>query len=63
MLVRNEPDYRDQVARRLAYEGGHPETEIIYIRPFWQAIITEENGMTIFTRDSLGKLLDKLGAP
>jgi hypothetical protein len=40
-MVRGEPEYVDQVPRREAYEAAHPETEIIYIGPYWQAIIRE----------------------
>jgi hypothetical protein len=59
--MRGEPDYIDQVPRRLAYEQGHPEVEIIYIGPYWQAVIHEHNdGKTIITRYSLKQLLDKL---
>jgi hypothetical protein len=61
MMVRGEPDYIDQVLRRQAYERAHPDVEIIYLSPVWQAIIREDNdGKTIVTRPSLGKLLDKL---
>jgi hypothetical protein len=61
VIVRGEPDYVDHVLRRLAYEKAHPEVEIIYLSPVWQAIIREDNdGKTIITRPSLGKLLDKL---
>jgi hypothetical protein len=63
MIVRGEPDYPDQVRRRLEYEAAHPEVEIIYVRPWWQAIISEDNdGKTIITRQSLAMLLDKLEA-
>jgi hypothetical protein len=58
--VRGEPDYVDQVPRRVAYEATHPDTEIIYLSPHWQAIIREAEGQTIFTRPSLKALLDKL---
>jgi len=60
MMVRGEPDYIDQVPRRLTYEAAHPDVEIIYLSPVWQAIIREEAGQTIITRPSLGKLLDSL---
>jgi hypothetical protein len=61
MMVRGEPDYMDQVLRRREYEKTHPNVEIIYLSPFWQAIIREDDdGKTIITRPSLGKLLDKL---
>lgn len=61
-MVRGEPEYVDQVPRREAYEAAHPETEIIYIGPYWQAIIREhDDGKTIITRHSLKALLDKLG--
>lgn len=61
MMVRGELDYVDQVPRRLAYEKTHPDTEIIYISPHWQAIIREDgDGMTIVTRNSLKALMDKL---
>lgn len=62
MMVWGEPDYIDQVPRRMAYEAAHPETEIIYLSPWWQAILREADGQTIITRPSLGKLLDKLEA-
>jgi hypothetical protein len=60
VMVRGEPDYPDNVPRREVYEQAHPETEIIYLSPWWQAIIREGDGQTIITRPSLGKLLDKL---
>lgn len=61
MNVRGEPGYAHQVPRRQAYEAGHPETEIIYLDPYWQAIISEAgDGKAIFTRSSLEALLDKL---
>ena len=61
MMVRGEPEYVDQVPRRLAYETAHPHVEIIYIGPYWQAIVRERNdGKTIITRHSLKALLDKL---
>lgn len=60
-MVQGEPDYIDQVPRRLAYEQAHPETEIIYVGPYWQAIVSEDNdGKMIVTRHSLKQLLDKL---
>jgi hypothetical protein len=60
-MVRGEPEYVDQVPRRLAYEVAHPNVEILYFGPYWQAIIREENdGKTIITRLSLKQLLDKL---
>jgi hypothetical protein len=63
ITVRNEPNYVDQVARRLEYEKTHPDTEIIYIRPPWQAIIREAgDGMTVITRMSLKQLMDTLEA-
>ena len=62
MMVRGEPDYIDQVQRRHRYEAAHPNVEIIYLSPYWQAIVREDAGQTIITRPSLGKLLDKLEA-
>jgi hypothetical protein len=62
MMVRGEPEYIDQVPRRMAYEAAHPNAEIIYLGPFWQAIIREEAGQTIITRHHLKGLLDKLEA-
>ena len=62
-MVRGEPEYVDQVPRREEYEAAHRDVEIIYIGPYWQAIIREENdGKTIITRHSLKALLDKLEA-
>jgi hypothetical protein len=61
MMVRGEPEYVDQVPRREAYQAAHPNTEILYMGPFWQAIIREENdGKHIIIRHSLKALLDKL---
>jgi hypothetical protein len=61
VIVRGEPEYIDQVPRRLAYEQAHPNVEIIYLGPYWQAIIHEQNdGKTIITRYNLKQLLDKL---
>ncbi len=61
VMVHGEPEYVDQVPRRFAYEAEHPEVEIIYIGPHWQAIIREENdGKHIIIRHSLKTLLDKL---
>ena len=60
MVVRGEPEYIDQVPRRQAYEAAHPEVEIIYLGPHWQAIIREGEGMTVITRHGLKQLLDKL---
>jgi len=64
MMVRGEPDYVDQVPRRMAYEAGHPQAEIIYLGNFWQAIIRddddERHSMTVITRSSLKRLLDRL---
>jgi hypothetical protein len=60
MVVRGEPDYVDQVPRRMAYQTTHPKTEIIYIGPYWQAIIRDDAGQTIITRHSLKQLMDKL---
>jgi hypothetical protein len=57
-----EPGYVDQVVRRQEYEAAHPETEIIYLGPHWQAIIREEAGVTVITRHDLRVLLDKLEA-
>jgi len=62
MMVRGEPDYVDQVPRRMAYEAAHPNVEILYLGPYWQAIIREDNGQTIITRHELRNLLDKLEA-
>jgi len=58
--VRAEPDYVDQVPRRLAYEAAHPHVEILYLGPYWQAIIREQAGQTVITRYELRGLLDKL---
>lgn len=53
-------DFIDQVPRRLAFEQGHPNVEIHYGGPYWQAVIHEEIGDTIITRYTLKALLDKL---
>ena len=58
--VRGEPEYVDQVPRKLAYEAAHPDVQVIYRGPFWQAIIPEVDGETVITRYDLKALLDKL---
>jgi hypothetical protein len=58
--VRGEPEYVDQVPRRQTYEAAHPNVEIIYLGPVWQAIIRDEAGQTVITRYELRGLLDKL---
>jgi len=60
MMVRGEPDYIDQVPRRLEYQASHPHVEIRYFGPHWQAIVHEETGETVITRYGLRQLLDKL---
>ncbi len=60
MTVRGEPDYGDQVPRRLAYQEKHPNVRIIYLGPHWQAIIREDQGETVITRSALRLLMDKL---
>ena len=66
-IVRNEPDYEDQVPRRFAYEAAHPDTEITYHGRYWKAVIPEPDGSTEINRYTLRALLDKLeslgGAP
>jgi hypothetical protein len=57
---RGEPEYPDQVPRRKAYEADHPEVEIMYHGPWWQAVIREDDGETTITRYHLQSLLDKL---
>jgi len=60
MMVSGDPGYVDQVPRRLEYEASHPGVEILYLGPYWQAIIREKGGQTIITRYELRALLDKL---
>lgn len=55
-----EPEYVDQVPRREAYEAAHPEVEIHYYGPHWQAVTRGEDGETVITRYTLKALLDKL---
>ncbi len=62
MMVTGEPEYVDQVPRRQAYEAAHPQVEILYLGPYWQAIICEDAGKTIITRYELKILLDELEA-
>jgi len=67
MMAMYEPEggrrYVDQVPRRVAYEAAHPEVEIVHVRPYWQAVVREEDGgQTIITRYELSQLLDKLEA-
>ena len=58
--VSGEPEYVDQVPRRLAYEASHPGVKITYARPWWRAVIRGEDGGTIITRVHLWSLMDKL---
>jgi hypothetical protein len=59
--MRRQPEYVDQVPRRLEYEAAHPEVKITYLGPAWQAVITEDDqGETVITRYQLKALLDKL---
>lgn len=61
MQVRpDEPEYVDQVPRREAYEAQHPDVEILYFGPHWQAITRAGDGETVITRYTLKALLDKL---
>ena len=63
MVLRDEPDYTDQVPRRLAYEAAHPDVEIRFFGPYWRAVVPEGSGETVVVRYELRELLDKLGAP
>jgi hypothetical protein len=58
--VSGEPDYVDQVPRKLAYERAHPAVTINYRRTHWQAIVPHENGESVVTRMSLRGLMDAL---
>ncbi len=60
MRPHEEPEYIDQVPRRAAYEALHPEVDIQYLGPFWQATVQQPHGLSVVTRDSLERLLDKL---
>ena len=62
MMVRGEPDYVDQVPRRLAYEASHPEVEILYLGPYWRAVIPGPHGETVIVRHDLRRLVDKLAS-
>jgi len=65
-MVRGEPDYVDQVPRKLAYERAHPDVTISYRGAHWQAVVPHHNGETVVTRMSLRWLMDaleKLGEP
>lgn len=58
--IRGELDYADQVPRWKAFEAAHPDVEITYNGPFWQAVIQQDVGETLITRYELSALLDKL---
>jgi hypothetical protein len=60
MPVRGEPDYADQVPRREAFEQAHPNVEIRYHGPHWQAVVHEGSDETVITRLALRTLLDSL---
>lgn len=59
-VVRGEPDYVDQVPRRAAFERAHPEVQITYHGPHWEAVISDQSGQTVINRHELRTLLDKL---
>ena len=60
-MVRNEPEYPDQVPRRAAYEAAHPDVVITYHGKYWKAVIPEPpDGSTEINRYTLKSLLDKL---
>ena len=58
--IRGGLDYADQVPRWKAFEAAHPDVEITYNGPFWQAVIQQDVGETLITRYELSALLDKL---
>jgi len=58
--IRGELEYADQVPRWKAFEAAHPDVEITYNGPFWQAVIQQDVGETLITRYELSALLDKL---
>jgi hypothetical protein len=58
--IRGGLDYADQVPRWKAFEAAHPDVEITYNGPFWQAVLQQDVGETLITRYELGALLDKL---
>ncbi len=57
-----EPEFADQVPRRLAYEAAHPDVEITYHGPYWKAVITDEAGQIVIARYELKDVLDRLEA-
>ena len=60
-MVRNEPEYPDQVPRREAYQAAHPDVLISYYGKYWKAVIPEPpDGSTEINRYTLESLLDKL---
>jgi len=59
-VVRGEPDYSEQVPRLASWLHDRPGWSVAYFGSFWEAILREEDGVTVITRDSLAQLLDKL---
>ena len=59
-MVRGEPDYINQVSRRRAFEADHPDVQITYHGPHWEARIPHDAGETVINRYELRVLLDKL---
>jgi len=59
-IARAEPDYIDQVLRRLAFEADHPEVRITYRGPHWEARIPRDGGEAVINRYELRALLDTL---
>lgn len=59
--VRGEPDYADNVVRWEKYKTEHPETEVLYVSPHWEAVSADPcDGRTVTVRMSLGALMDTL---
>jgi hypothetical protein len=58
--IRGGLDHADQVPRWKAYQAAHPDVEITYNGPYWQAVINLDVGETLITRYELSALLDKL---
>jgi hypothetical protein len=50
----------DQVPRRARFEAAHPQVQIVYLGPAWQAVIPRDGGEDVLTRFELRDLLDEL---
>ena len=59
-ITRAEPAHVDQVLRRLAFEADHPDVQITYRGPHWEARSPRDGAEAVIKRYELRALLDAL---